>query len=80
MRLPDGRRLSTAPYVRFPRAKRKKLNFFNVKGTHGTQEKFSICIDKNEFENFPGPREYPKHKKILKISLGLREYPNHKKF
>ena len=42
-------------------------------------EKFSFFIDKNEFENFLGPREHPKHKKIEKF-LEPREHSNHKKF
>ena len=42
-------------------------------------EKFSLFIDKNEFENFLGPREHPKHKKIENF-LGHREYPHHKNF
>ena len=31
---------------------------------------FKLFIDKNEFENFLGPRENPKHNKKMKIFLG----------
>ena len=64
-----------------PKRNFQKFSWFWVltvpkKNSHGPREIFIFYL-KNEFENFLGPREHPKHKKIENF-LGPREYPSHK--